>query len=82
MNATEYFKEHYKHPEIQMVSKESAIHFAEGYAKHVIEIMFCDGSPIDFDQLTIEQLKNIHNNINICVDWVNSNEKPLTTNPH
>ncbi len=34
MNADEYFKEHYKHPEIQMVAKESAIHFAEAYLKH------------------------------------------------
>ena len=31
MNAAEYFKEHYYHPEIQMVSKESALHFAESY---------------------------------------------------
>ena len=34
MNANEYFKEHYKHLEIQMVAKESAIHFAEAYLKH------------------------------------------------
>jgi hypothetical protein len=44
----------------------------EEYAKHIIEINFCDGSPIEFNELSLEQLKNIHKNINKCVDWVNS----------
>ena len=42
------------------------------YAKHIIEINFCDGSPIEFNELSVEQLKAIHKNINKCVDWVNS----------
>lgn len=49
------------------------IEFAEDYAKHIIEINFCDGSPIEFDKLSVEQLKKIHDNINKCVDWVNEN---------
>jgi hypothetical protein len=44
----------------------------EEYAKHIIEINFCDGSPIEFNELSVEQLKAIHKNINKCVDWVNS----------
>jgi hypothetical protein len=47
------------------------IKLMEKYAKHVIEINFCDGSPSDFERLTIAELKRIHKNINMCVDWVN-----------
>ena len=49
-----------------------SVQLMEEYAKHIIEINFCDGSPIDFEKLSVEQLKNIHNNVNKCVDWVNS----------
>lgn len=42
------------------------------YAKHIIEINFCDGSPIDFEKVSIEQLKKIHDNVSKCVDWVNT----------
>jgi hypothetical protein len=44
----------------------------EEYAKHIIDINFCDGSPIDFDSLTVGQLEKIHGSITLCVDWVNS----------
>lgn len=49
-----------------------SVQLMEEYAKHIIEINFCDGSPIDFDKLTVKEIKNIHKNINLCVDWVNS----------
>lgn len=49
-----------------------SVQLMEEYAKHIIRINFCDGSPIDFDALTVEQLKKINRNINLCVDWVNS----------
>ena len=40
--------------------------------KFIIEINFCDGTSSDFEKLTIDDLKKIHKNINLCVDWVNS----------
>jgi hypothetical protein len=49
-----------------------SVQLMEEYAKHIIEINFCDGSPIEFNKLSVEQLKTIHKNINKCVDWVNS----------
>lgn len=50
----------------------SSVKLMEEYAKHVIQINFCDGSPTSFDDLTIKQLKKLHDNINLCVEWVNS----------
>ena len=44
----------------------------EEYAKHIIEINFFDGSPIEFDEMSTEQLKNAQRAINRCVEWVNS----------
>lgn len=49
-----------------------SVQLMEEYAKHIIEINFCDGSSTDFEKLTIEQLKKTHKNINLCVEWVNS----------
>lgn len=49
-----------------------SVQLMEEYAKHIIEINFCDGSPIDFENLSVEQLRKIHSNVNKCVDWVNS----------
>lgn len=49
-----------------------SVQLMEEFAKHIIEINFCDGSPIDFDNLTVSQVKQIHNNVNLCVDWVNT----------
>jgi hypothetical protein len=49
-----------------------SVQLMEEYAKHVIKINFCDGSPSDFNKLTNEQMKKIHDNINMCVDWVNA----------
>jgi len=48
-----------------------SVQLMEEFAKHIIEINFCDGSPIDFEKLSVDQLKKIHNNVNKCVDWVN-----------
>ena len=49
-----------------------SVQLMEEYAKHILKINFCDGSPTDFNKLSVEQLKTIHKNINKCVDWVNS----------
>ena len=49
-----------------------SIQLMEEFAKKVIEDNFCDGTSIDFNELTIEQLKNIHAKINELVNWVNS----------
>ena len=48
-----------------------SVQLMEDYAKHVLEINFCDGSPLEFEELTIEQLKRMHKNVSLCVDWVN-----------
>lgn len=49
-----------------------SVKLMEEYAKHIIEINFCDGSPIEFEKVSLEQLKRIHDNVSKCVDWVNS----------
>ena len=50
----------------------SSVQLMEEYAKHIIEINFCDDTSSDFEKLTVDELKKIHKNINLCVDWVNS----------
>jgi len=52
--------------------ESEVIRMMEEYAKHIIEINFCDGSPIEFEKLSVDQLKKIHDNVSKCVDWVNS----------
>jgi len=49
-----------------------SVQLMEDYAKHIIELNFCDGSPTEFDKVSIEQLKKIHRNVGLCVDWLNS----------
>lgn len=49
-----------------------SVQLMEEYAKHVIEINFCDGSPTNFNELTIDQMMEIHKNVSLCVGWVNS----------
>lgn len=48
------------------------VQLMEEYAKHIIEINFSDGTPVAFSDCSVEQLKKIHRNVNLCVDWVNS----------
>lgn len=48
-----------------------SVKLMEEYAKHIIEINFCDGSSTDFEKLTAQQLKKIHDNINLLVEWIN-----------
>lgn len=67
MDAREFYDKRLREdPEI------GSVQLMEEYAKHIIEINFCDGSPSDFDQLTLEQKMRLHKNVNLCVDWVNS----------
>ena len=49
-----------------------SVQLMEEYAKHIIEINFCDGTSTDFEKLKVYELKKIHQNVNKCVDWVNS----------
>ena len=50
-----------------------SVRLMDEYAKHIIEINFCDGSPNDFDAMTVAQLRKAHESIILCVEWVNSN---------
>ncbi len=66
MDAIDFYEKRIKeYPTIDVVQ------LMEEFAKHIIEINFCDGSSSDFDKLTIYELQKIHRNINLCVDWVN-----------
>jgi len=49
-----------------------SVQLMEEYAKHIIEINFCDGSSIDFEKVSFEELKKLHNKISLCVQWANS----------
>jgi len=49
-----------------------SVQLMEEYAKHIIETVFCDGSPTDFDKLTVGELRSQHDKINRCVEWVNT----------
>ena len=67
MEAAEYYNKRIKEePTI------GSVQLMEDYAKHIIEINFCDGSSTEFDKLSVDQLKTINKNINNCIDWVNS----------
>ena len=57
---------------INEVPDIGSVQLMDEYAKHIIEVNFCDGSTTDFDRLTVAQLKKINKNINLCVDWVNT----------
>ena len=57
------------------LSEDPTMHTAkmmEKYAKHIIDVNFCDGSPIDFKSMTIEQLERTHEKISALVEWVNT----------
>lgn len=49
-----------------------SVQLMEEFAKHIIEINFCDGTSTEFDKLKIYELEKIHINVNKCVDWVNA----------
>lgn len=49
-----------------------SVQLMEEYAKYILEINFCGGTPTDFEELTIAQMKEIHRKVNLCVDWINS----------
>ena len=49
-----------------------SVQLMDEYAKHIIEINFCDGSPTDFEKLSVKELKQIHDNVNKLVDWLNN----------
>jgi len=49
-----------------------SVKLMEEFAKHIIEINFCDGSPSDFGSLTNKQMEKMHDSVSLCVDWVNT----------
>ena len=49
-----------------------SVQLMEEYVKHIINLNFCDGSPIDFEKCKIEELKTIHDKVNTLVDYANS----------
>jgi len=49
-----------------------SVQLMEEFAKHIIEINFCDGSPSDFSSLTNKQMEKMHDSVSSCVDWVNT----------
>lgn len=62
MTATDFYNKRIKEdPNI------GTIQLMEEYAKHIIEINFCDGSK----KIPIKDIEKIQRNINMCVDWVN-----------
>jgi len=67
MEAKEFYDKRLKED-----STIGSVQLMEEYAKYIIEINFCDGSPIDFDKMTIAQLRKLHRIANICTDWVNA----------
>ena len=48
-----------------------SVQLMEEYAKHIIEINYFDGSPTEFQECTIDQLKEIQNVTTKLVEWVN-----------
>lgn len=67
MEAREFYDKRLKED-----STIGSVQLMEEYAKHIIEINFCDGSPTDFDKMTVVQLKKLHGNVDKCVDWINT----------
>ena len=49
-----------------------SVQLMDEYAKHVIEINLCTGTPSEFHKNTIGDLKETNQIINLLVDWVNS----------
>jgi hypothetical protein len=53
-------------------SSIGSVQLMDEYAKHVIEINLCTGKSSSFHELTIADLKETNQVINLLVDWVNS----------
>ncbi len=66
MEAREYYEKRLnENPDI------GSVQLMEEYAKHVIEMNFCDGSPTNFDDLKLIHIRSMHKAVNLCVEWVN-----------
>ena len=50
----------------------NSVQLMEDFAKHIIEINFCNGSPLVLSEMTFKEIEIMHKNVNKCVDWVNS----------
>lgn len=49
-----------------------SVQLMEEYAKHIIEINLCDGSPMDFDKNTVQELRDTHKRVVSLITWVNN----------
>ena len=47
------------------------VELMEKFARHIIEQNFCNGSPMDFDELNISQLREMNDRVSELVIWVN-----------
>ncbi len=66
MEAKEFYDKRLKED-----STIGSVQLMEEYAKHIIEINFCDGSPCEIEKVTIGQLMKMHNKVNMCIRWIN-----------
>lgn len=66
MNVKDFYEE-----ERTERSDTKIMELMEGYAKQIVIDNFCDGTPTEFKELTVSQLKDIHDKVNKLVDWVN-----------
>ena len=66
MTVREFYNE-----EIKENPSISSTDLMDKYAKYIVTISFCDGSPRDFDEMSIVQLKKINKVINNLIDWTN-----------
>jgi len=66
MEAREFYDKRIKED-----STIGSVQLMEEYAKHVAELNFCDGSPLEFSLCTIDQLESMHGKVSMLVDWIN-----------
>jgi len=67
MNAKDFYNKRIKeNPSIEIVQ------LMDEFAKHVIEINLCTGKPSEFYKLTIADLQETNQVINLMVEYVNS----------
>ena len=69
MNARDFYNKRIKED-----NTIGSVQLMDEYAKHIIEINLCTGTPTDFYKNTMSDLKTTNQVVNLLVDWVNSNE--------
>ena len=67
MTARQFYDE-----KIKMDNTIGSVQLMEEFAKHVMSDKLCKGTPIDFDENKISDLKQINKAVNELCDYVNS----------